>query len=330
MKYYKEIDILKGCAITAVLLGHSILVYPVNLHTIPWCHFLHFLMSSFHMALFFSISGFCYRCNNYTSFISSKIYRLVIPYTVFSALNILCNFFFSSLINGSSSLREGIIDAVFYGSEYWFLYTLFLIFVTFPAVEKLLTNRRRRIIVLSVLFTAKMLPFIPGLLNLDNIIKYYSFFTIGYYVRTDSYFKELFNRNKTHKTTVILLCLVSWVGLAVVDYYAKKHLSAIVYSILESADAMAGICFFTLFSYAISGEKGSLYLQKVGKVSLPLYLFNGYLLVISRTVACRYFGWQNPILIISWNMLITLGVSFCIIQYIVLKIPLFRKAVGMK
>ncbi len=36
-KYYEEIDILKGIAITLVVLGHSVIVYPINLHDIFWC-----------------------------------------------------------------------------------------------------------------------------------------------------------------------------------------------------------------------------------------------------------------------------------------------------
>lgn len=55
----EEIDWLRGFATFLVILGHSIIVYPINLHEIPWCNVLYEFISSFHMPLFFVISGFC-------------------------------------------------------------------------------------------------------------------------------------------------------------------------------------------------------------------------------------------------------------------------------
>ena len=53
-KGFKEIDILRGMAIVLVLLGHAIIVYPVNLHKILWCNVLFTWLSTVHMSLFFS------------------------------------------------------------------------------------------------------------------------------------------------------------------------------------------------------------------------------------------------------------------------------------
>lgn len=33
-KHYKSIDILRGIAITLVILGHAIIVFPINLHDV--------------------------------------------------------------------------------------------------------------------------------------------------------------------------------------------------------------------------------------------------------------------------------------------------------
>ena len=40
-KRLPEVDILRGMAILMVLLYHSIIVFPVNLHEIQWCSALH-------------------------------------------------------------------------------------------------------------------------------------------------------------------------------------------------------------------------------------------------------------------------------------------------
>lgn len=57
-KYYIEIDALKGFAIFLVILGHAIIVFPINLENIYWCYTLKKFIYMFHMLLFFIISGF--------------------------------------------------------------------------------------------------------------------------------------------------------------------------------------------------------------------------------------------------------------------------------
>ena len=55
-----EIDWLRGFAAFLVVLGHAIIVFPVNLHDIFWCRYLYNVIYSFHMPMFFAISGYCY------------------------------------------------------------------------------------------------------------------------------------------------------------------------------------------------------------------------------------------------------------------------------
>lgn len=53
-KRYLEIDSLKGFAIFLVILGHGIIVFPINLHELYfWCLILYNFIYSFHMPLFF-------------------------------------------------------------------------------------------------------------------------------------------------------------------------------------------------------------------------------------------------------------------------------------
>lgn len=59
-KYYEEVDALKGFAIFMVILAHSIIVYPINLHENKFCLELFNSLTCVHMLLFFMISGFCF------------------------------------------------------------------------------------------------------------------------------------------------------------------------------------------------------------------------------------------------------------------------------
>jgi fucose 4-O-acetylase-like acetyltransferase len=56
----KENDVMRGIAIILVILGHAIIVYPINLYEMPWCNTLFTWLSSVHMPLFFLLAGFCY------------------------------------------------------------------------------------------------------------------------------------------------------------------------------------------------------------------------------------------------------------------------------
>ena len=48
-----EIDVLRGLGIVFVLLGHAIIVYPINLHSIPIFQFAFNIVSSVHIYLLF-------------------------------------------------------------------------------------------------------------------------------------------------------------------------------------------------------------------------------------------------------------------------------------
>lgn len=116
-KRFKEIDILRGMAIVLVLLGHAIIVYPVNLHKILWCNVLFTWLSTVHMPLFFLISGFCYsfRTNEYGRFWWKKTKRLLIPYLAFCILDMLVRITFGSLVNQQRGLLESVKNMILAG-----------------------------------------------------------------------------------------------------------------------------------------------------------------------------------------------------------------------
>lgn len=126
----RNVDILRGYAISLVVLGHAIIIYPQNLHLITWCRFLYDLICSFHMPLFFFISGFIYHyfekgLKGYIHYIKNKAKRLLVPYLIFSGIQLIPRYIFVNLVNKKvTSLFDGIINIFTGGGIGFYIYCL--------------------------------------------------------------------------------------------------------------------------------------------------------------------------------------------------------------
>lgn len=89
-----------------------------------------------------------------------------------------------------------------------------------------------------------------------------------------------------------------------------------------------GMIFFYSLSLQLVNMKCYLLLE-FSRYSLPLYLMNGYLLVVSRTFFVNNCGITSPILIVALNMLVTLFISWIGIKYIIDKTKI-RVLFGLK
>ena len=219
-KHYREIDILKGLAIAMVIFGHSIIVFPINLNLIRPYGFFHRLMSSAHMPLFFLVSGFCFGFSNWKDHLVKKAKRILIPYVVFELLILVANLFAGEYINHSTDLRGSVI-AVLTGENYWFLYTLMIIFLVFPLIRRLFENRVIGLISIAAICALGMLSFIPRTANLANAAKYLFYFSIGYYLKLRFRQNEenyIAFAKKVSKIPVWLACFACWTALVYALY----------------------------------------------------------------------------------------------------------------
>ena len=71
------------------------------------------------------------------------------------------------------------------------------------------------------------------------------------------------------------------------------------------------------------------YFKAYGKYSLQLYLLNGFLLVISRTLVVSILNINNPIIIIVFNMLVNFYASYWLIKNICEKLNISKILMGM-
>ena len=302
-KRCEEIDALKGFAMFLVVLGHSIIVYPINLHENNFFNNLYEFISTFHLPLFFIISGYCFSYkDSYKQYITKKIKRILIPYLIFSLLNILLRTLAPSLVNKSDDFVTLLMNVIFNGGEYWFLYTLFIIFLFYPLLYKINRNKVIAIILEILLLIASLLNVKVNMFCITSLLKYLFYFNRGVLIKI--YKKDIFENNKNN----VLYTLVIFIILIFVFLLYRKY----TFNYLETICAILGI----LFSYLLSGfEYFVRTFKSFGNNSLQIHLCNGYSLVVSRTIICNFT--YNPFIIVLFNLFVDYIVVQFVIEYIV-------------
>lgn len=132
---YSYMDIAKGVGIILVILGHT-----------NTSLYLNDFIYSFHMPLFFIISGYLYSRKEikYKEFIWHKFKSLLIPYIIFFIISAPI-----TLIKNNFSLSHLIKSLLFYGetswnTPIWFLIVLFSVYIIYFLVDKL-NNKQKNL-----------------------------------------------------------------------------------------------------------------------------------------------------------------------------------------
>lgn len=350
-KHYREIDILKGLAIAMVMLGHSIIVYPINLNLIRWCGNLHSFVSTTHMPLFFMISGFCFGYRDLKDYALKKFKRIVIPLLVFGVISAFFGSIGGSLVNGPSKGFLQSLPLILTGKFLWFLHTLLMIFIIFPFIRKLFDNKlvgAITLIVLAALNIFVRFPLqvhvdalniaftVPNTFSLDNIREYLFFFAAGYYLKLRSReYPEVFKKSlKTIGTLPVwLVSLAVWFVIAFPNMifglpYASSW-QPVLRGVYKVAVAFVGILCVTSFAILIRRFFFSKLFEEAGKYSLQIFLFNGYLLTVTRWLVVSKLHIKIPAVIIAANFFVLFGVSLVIIELVVKRVKLFRILTGI-
>lgn len=144
----RALDLGKGLALIFVYLGHSILYNPIQMVKMyDWCHWLERFIVSFNMPMFFLISGYLFaQTKKSTSELyKGKILRIAIPYLFTMAIVIGSKLILPSSMSYNSAVSGGIksllTNALLYGGDRWFVYTLFMIFILVIPIRNWLKNK---------------------------------------------------------------------------------------------------------------------------------------------------------------------------------------------
>lgn len=294
-KHYEEIDILKGIAILLVVLGHAVIVYPIDLHEILWCRMIYDFARISHMPIFFLVSGYCFSYHgDYFPYIQKKCRRILIPYLVFNLLDLLPRALLSAFVNRPRGIGEGLYSIAVNGGAYWYLYSLFLIFLIFPLLLPLLKTKNQKIIACLICIALKFVPGLPGEFLIRRTIYHLLYFVSGYALKgsvtIEDVQKCILNHKKLSVLTAVCFPLII---LILCPYYAIEDSQ-----VLGIPLAYMGIISAVIIAVLIREGSIKNMLKGFGTYSLQIYLLNGFLLTAMRTLIVTVLKIHIPILII--------------------------------
>ncbi len=224
------LDIAKGIGIILVVAGH-----------IQENEYINFFIYSFHMPLFFILSGYLYK--NKEKFIKAKAKSILIPYLSIAIISFLYWCFFERYFREQD---VNPIDAFFniwlaipsinyvFNTALWFLPCLFTTETMFHLMETKIKNKK---ILLSILIILSIIGYIYAKFNiirlpwgLDTAFIAIGFYSFGYWFkRKESIIIQKININLIKKVLIIFACLI--ITIILPQIAGKMNIGNLVYPI---------------------------------------------------------------------------------------------------
>ena len=324
-----EVDILKGFAMICMIIGHSIIVFPVDISHVPWCESLHNFIYSFHMELLFLLSGFLYKKKDIVPYLKGKVNRILVPYLIWGAIFLLMPVLFSSVVHRDTSLVDGISNYLLYGGGYWFLYALFFVFLIYPLFD--IFGKWGKMLLLVVIIVVNYFWDAPTILCIDQIMYYLPFFMTG------NLLYDFFVRSGRDYNLDNYAGIIGVAFLAVFLFNHYCHLPEFFSILISTTCIMGMISVCAHYIYTIAIDRKDILQNKFvniaslcGQYSLQLYLFNGFLLVILRIVICSLLHIENPVIIVTAISGIDIIISLLVCKYVLPKSRCISYICGVK
>lgn len=317
-KYYEELTILKGIGIILVILGHSFsfsgfdIIENTKLNT-----YIFRTIYSFHMPMFFMIAGFLINNNKehlIKDFYLSKIKRLLIPYIFINIVDAIPRHLFSELVNNKSNSIERII---FYsGAATWFIYTLFILFLIFPVIEKYIIKKDKYYLFGIFLLGIKISGVTDSIdiFTINRLVNMSFYFYIGYII------KPYYERIKISKIMRYII-----LGIFLFEAYRLTK-----YSLLNNFIPFLGIIVMWLYSKNILIKKNWLYsfLKFCGINSLTFYLLEVFCGTVYRVILVKIIPLEYNFLLFGSFFILKLITLYIGIKYIICKNKYFSFLLG--
>lgn len=265
-----EFDIIKGIAIILVVLGHLIVVVDPSNQNILLKHIYDFIYI-FHMPLFFFVSGHFYSVKRS---IKSLLKRILVPYLFFSFPHIILhiyNMYWNE--NIIKNIQTELYFNIFEGGYYWYLIYLFVMIIFMHLLLKRLNGfvNDKKKLVKSPIFISVLYVLATYFFSNKELIQFlynFQFFLLGVV------FKEFKLISKTISVYQIIIALL--MGFIFSIIYINN--SICIFKVFGAFFILLFIVFSSKFMIKAK------WLSYIGKNSLIIYLFDGYLIAIETNL----------------------------------------------
>ena len=324
--YIKEANYLKGLAILLMFIGHAatptFLKRPLSYEIVVQ------FIYSFHMPLFFIVSGFLavksininFR-NDYFLLLKKRIIKLGVPYVVIALItNIALNIGSGNItING---FIESIKTTIFYPElgamgALWFLYALLIISILTPIITKISLEASIIITIIINIFGPRDLYF----LAINRISFFIVYYLIGMYVRKCYEDKKLKNINNKN---IIIIVSVIFLGIYSLIISKGIVINRIIFNLYMFLCGLVGSLMMLLIIEKVKKCKRVISTVEIfGKYSMDIYIFSWFFQIISMILCTKILNISNYNIFFVSNLIIG-SISLPFSVYFIRKIKILR------
>ena len=332
--YIKEANYLKGLAILLMFIGHAatptFLKRPLSYEIVVQ------FIYSFHMPLFFIVSGFLavksininFR-NDYFLLLKKRIIKLGVPYVVIALItNIALNIASGNItING---FIESIKTTIFYPElgamgALWFLYALLIISILTPIITKISLEASIIITIeASIIITIIINIFGPRdlyFLAINRISFFIVYYLIGMYVRKCYEDKKLKNINNKN---IIIIGSVIFLGIYSLIISKGIVINRIIFNLYMFLCGLVGSLMMLLIIEKVKKCKRVISTVEIfGKYSMDIYIFSWFFQIISMILCTKILNISNYNIFFVSNLIIG-SISLPFSVYFIRKIKILR------
>jgi fucose 4-O-acetylase-like acetyltransferase len=285
------VDYAKGFGILLVVIGHTLRGLTGASNTIysrEWMH-VDTWIYSFHMPLFFFLSGFLSNKianQSFPKFTSSKLRNIAYPYILWTfiiqGIRVLSGQEKTNLVTFISSFWTVIYQP---SNIFWFFYALFLISLMHFSVMKL--SKNLWIISLISLLLYIFHALFPDIFTWDPLSKtaiYSLYFTCGILLAN----KPSSNQTSTKETILVITSILGFTIVSVASAVIPNGIEE-PYPIL----AMSGIIASVSIAKILDGRQWLPFLKNWGQLSLQIYVIHTAAAAVARIILKKFLHIDN-------------------------------------
>lgn len=276
-------SLLSIWGILLVVLGHSGFEEKIISKELAY---LHSWIYSFHMPLFFLISGYLFSHTNKQfetiqsgKFLWKKVKRLLVPYFVLGTVIYFIKFAFAGLSHASREFSVGEFFFMFMAPNnpnstlgyLWYVFTLFVIFCVVVAISKCRINLKTVVSNLIIMVAGMLvLHFMPQTdwLNIYAVLCYLPFFLVG--ILFNQYEERFLRFVKTGGGKTTALLLISTILLTYYPIYLPFGLAYYVRAVVGIWMSMSLCC------WMLNHQNVSQFFLPFSKNTYSIYLLSWF------------------------------------------------------